>query len=250
MPAGQPNKAGIVARMGACLGARTAPWHTALAQRCARMPGELWQRPTPRSLATLIESDAGYQQAWASPEKPNARLHILRALERMNPLPLGLHESQVPHWPNSATLARGLNITTAGLWRLTRCANWQRRSPLGSQHYRYRLHPKRNSGWRLLEVPEPYLLQLQRRVLHELLDRVAPHEAACGYVRGRSVLDHARAHVGRPLILKFDLRDFFACVRASRVHALFTTLGYPDSVARELTALCTTATPEARSSIV
>jgi RNA-directed DNA polymerase len=33
-------------------------------------------------------------------------------------------------------------------------------------------------------------------------------------------------------------------VRASRVHALFATLGYSESVARELTALCTTATPE------
>ncbi|MEY4563840.1 MAG: hypothetical protein RLZZ618_3117, partial [Pseudomonadota bacterium] len=30
----------------------------------------------------------------------------------------------------------------------------------------------------------------------------------------------------------------------SRVHALFTALGYPDTVATELTALCTTATPE------
>jgi hypothetical protein len=47
------------------------------------------------------------------------------------------------------------------------------------------------------------------------------------------------------VVLKFDLQDFFTSVRASRVHALFTTLGYADSVARELTALCTTATPEA-----
>ena len=46
------------------------------------------------------------------------------------------------------------------------------------------------------------------------------------------------------MVLKFDLQDFFTSVRASRVHALFETLGYAQTVARELTALCTTATPE------
>jgi hypothetical protein len=45
-------------------------------------------------------------------------------------------------------------------------------------------------------------------------------------------------------IAPYDLQDFFTSVRASRVHALFETLGYAETVARELTALCTTATPE------
>jgi RNA-directed DNA polymerase len=162
----------------------------------------------------------------------------------MQPLPLGLHECRIPQWANSAELARGLQISSAGLWRLTRSVSWQRRSPLVDQHYRYRMLPKRSGGWRLLEVPEPYLVHLQRRVLHDLLDHVTPHEAACGYTQGRSLLDHVRAHMSQPMILKFDLRDFFASVRASRVHALFATLGYPEAVARELTALCTTATPE------
>ena len=93
-------------------------------------------------------------------------------------------------------------------------------------------------------MPHPYLKALQRRLLEGLLDCIPPHEAACGYVRDRSVLDHARAHAGQDVVLRFDLREFFASVRASRVHALFATLGYPADVARELTALCTVATPE------
>jgi RNA-directed DNA polymerase len=242
--AGRPDAAGIAARVRACLAAPVAPWQVALAERCARMPGELWRRQTARSLASLIERDPGFLQAWASAHRPQARRYILRVLTRMNPLPLGLHDTHVPSWPNAAELARSLRITIGGLWRLTRSAGWQRRAPLAQQHYRYQLLPKRSGEWRLLEVPEPYLMQLQRRVLHGLLDNVAPHEAAAGYTRGRSVIDHARAHAGRPVVLKFDLRDFFTHVRASRVHALFVTLGYPETVARELTALCTTATPE------
>ena len=79
--------------------------------------------------------------------------------------------------------------------------------------------------------------------LDDLLAHVPPHEAACAYVRGRSVVDHARAHAGQAVLLKFDLQDFFATVRASRVHACFVELGYPRPVARQLMALCTTATP-------
>jgi RNA-directed DNA polymerase len=130
------------------------------------------------------------------------------------------------------------------MWRLTRACGWQRRAHLGDQHDRYTLLAKRSGGWRLLEVPHPYLMPLQRRLLDDLLDRIPPHEAACGYTRERSVVDHARTHAGQAVVLKFDLQDFFACVRASRVHALFETLGYADTVARALTALCTTATPE------
>jgi hypothetical protein len=116
--------------------------------------------------------------------------------------------------------------------------------PLGEQHYRYRLLPKRSGGWRLLEVPAPWLQAVQRRLLDALLNRVPPHEAACGYAPGRSLIQHLRCHAGQAVLLKFDLQDFYTTVRAARVQALFTTLGYPEVVARELTALCTTATPE------
>jgi RNA-directed DNA polymerase len=149
-----------------------------------------------------------------------------------------------PLWPSVGTLADGLGVSVPGLWRLTRSASWQRQAPLVDQHYRYELLPKRTGGWRLLEVPHPWLRSLQRHVLDDLLAHVPPHEAACAYVRGRSVADHARAHVGQAVLLKFDLQDFFATVRASRVHATFVELGYSRTVARELMALCTTATPE------
>ena len=162
----------------------------------------------------------------------------------MQPLPLGLDRCKVPYWPHTAALGQWLGVSDAGMWRLTRASSWQRRTHLGEQHYRYHLLAKRSSGWRLLEVPHPYLMPLQRQVLDDLIDRIPPHEAACGYTRKRSVVDPARAHAGQAVVLKFDLQDFFTSVWASRVHALFETLGYPETVARELTALCTTATPE------
>ena len=149
-----------------------------------------------------------------------------------------------PHWPSVGALAEGLGVPVEGLWRLTRSRPWQRKATLADQHYRCELLPKRTGGWRLLEVPHPYLRELQRKVLDACLAHVPAHEAACAYVRGRSVVDHAWAHAGQAVLLKFDLQDFFATVRASRVHATFAALGFPPAVARALAALCTTATPE------
>lgn len=243
MLAGRPSVGGLVARMRACLG-DDAAWCLPLAERCARLPGEHWRRLTPRALAGWIERDAGYQRAWSAERRPGVRRYILRERVGMNPLPVGLEHCQVPCWPHAAALARWLGVPDAGMWRLTRASAWQRRTRLVDQHYRYQLLAKRRGGWRLLEVPHPYLMSLQRRLLDDLLDHIPPHEAACGYARERSVVDHARTHAAQEVVLKFDLQDFFACVRASRVHALFATLGYAETVARELTALCTTATPE------
>ena len=180
----------------------------------------------------------------AADDVPQPRIYTLPEAGELRPLPLGLENCIRPDWRHSAALAQWLNISNGALWRLTRPSAWQRRQALGEQHYRSHLLAKRTGGWRLLEEPHGYLMSLQRRLLNDLLARIPAHEAACGYVRERSVLDHARAHAGQAVVLKFDLQDFFACVRASRVHALFATLGYSETVARELASLCTVATPE------
>ena len=46
----------------------------------------------------------------------------------------------------------------------------------------------------------------------------------------------ARTVQGQPVVLAFDLQEFFASVRASRVHALFETLGVlaPEHLAQEV----------------
>ena len=196
-------------------------------------------------LATRLQRSAVFAGALdAAPRHPVIHGWFMTRATTLAPPPKALRDVARPMWPGVGRLAEGLGVSAPGLWRLTHSASWQRQAPLGEQHYRYELLPKRAGGWRLLEVPHPYLRALQRRVLDELLAQVPPHEAACAYVRGRSVVDHARAHAGQAVLLKFDLQDFFATVRASRVHASFVALGYSAAVARELTALCTTATPE------
>jgi hypothetical protein len=111
------------------------------------------------------------------------------------------------------------------------------------RHYDYRWLQKPSGGARLIEAPKSRLREIQRRILHEILDRVPSHDAAHGCVGGRSALTNARLHAGRAMVLRLDLTDFFASIRVARVHALFATLGYPAETARYLTGLTTHCAP-------
>jgi hypothetical protein len=96
---------------------------------------------------------------------------------------------------------------------------------------------------RLIEAPKRKLKSLQRSILCEILDRVPPHLACCGFRQGSSILDYVAPHIGKCSVLKMDLRDFFPSITFKRVYAVYASLGFPHSIAQLLTKLSTTATP-------
>lgn len=112
------------------------------------------------------------------------------------------------------------------------------------QHYRYVFAAKRAGPPRLIEQPKPQLMAVQRRILREILDLVPAHPAAHGFIKGRSALSGAAVHAGERVVVCFDIAGFFPSVLPRRVHGIFRSLGYPWAVARLLTGLCTTSTPE------
>lgn len=111
------------------------------------------------------------------------------------------------------------------------------------RNYRYRWVARRSGLPRLIEAPKGRLKEIQRWILREILSQVPAHDAAHGFIGGRSVRTHATVHARQRIVLRLDLRDFFATVTASRVFGVFRTLGYDRSVAHTLTALCTNAIP-------
>jgi RNA-directed DNA polymerase len=103
--------------------------------------------------------------------------------------------------------------------------------------------PRRNGPPRLIEAPKARLKEIQRWLLRAILDHVPAHDAAHGFVRGRSVAGHARLHAGQGAVLRLDLKDFFASIAAARVYGIFRTMGYQPRVAHVLTGLCTNTVP-------
>jgi hypothetical protein len=235
------------ARVAATLGA-DAPWLKPLAEALGNRSQATWRRTDLPTLAKAIHEMPEFDAAFEQDEEPRVRRIILRPAE-MFPRPMGLDHFALPNIPTLADLAQWLELDADRLAWLTSPAQ-AFRAPTDSSaqpasHYRYQLQPKRLGGLRLLEIPKADLKRAQRRILDDLLQHVPVHEAAHGFVPGRSVASHAAAHAGKEVVIGFDLRDFFPAVRASRVHATWRTLGYPEGVARALTALCTHRTDAA-----
>jgi len=105
--------------------------------------------------------------------------------------------------------------------------------------YREARIPKRRGGHRILQVPDPGTMDLQRRILRRLLGRLRSHDAAYGFERGRSIAHNAAQHCGRAIVLRFDAVDFFPATRAARVERMFLRLGWNREAAALLTRLVT-----------
>jgi hypothetical protein len=86
--------------------------------------------------------------------------------------------------------------------------------------------PKRDGSERTICAPTKQLRWVQRQILEKILDKVPAHDAAHGFVRGRSTVTNAGLHRGAAIILKFDLTDFFPTIHYYRVLGLFASLGY------------------------
>ncbi|MEM9658236.1 MAG: reverse transcriptase family protein [Planctomycetota bacterium] len=198
-------------------------------------------RPRQYSLAAFILRDAGFARAC---DRHNLRLkNVVRDAPQMRPAPPSADWS-TPAICTAGQLAARLGIRVGELeWFADlRCLESKRRR--GSlRHYHYRRLSKRFGSDRMIESPKPRLKEIQRTLLKAVLHRVPAHESAHGFVHGRSIRTFAAPHVGRRVVLRVDLQDFFPSISAAQVVALFRTVGYPEGVARLLTGLCTNATP-------
>lgn len=98
---------------------------------------------------------------------------------------------------------------------------------------------KLSGGTRRILAPEASFKDLQRRVLRRILGGLSAHDAAHGFERGRSIVTHARHHVGKALVVRLDLRDFFPSTAEKRVKRYFRRIGWGGKAATLLTGWCT-----------
>jgi hypothetical protein len=237
------------------------PWSVdGLAEHGSRACGkrERWIRPVARrvlaafparptgaatdDLIRFLNSDEGLAHGARLTEQPHEIFWVAPAM-----IPAAGRPAlwDVPALATEGALAGWLGLTPAELDWFADCRGREADVSAGPlRHYTYQWQPKRTGKkWRLLEMPKPRLKALQRRLLGGLLDHVPPHDAAHGYRRNRSIASYVAPHVEQAIVLRFDLHDFFPSIRSGRIRALFRTAGYPTTVARLLTGLCTNVVP-------
>lgn len=99
--------------------------------------------------------------------------------------------------------------------------------------------PKKSGGKRDIEAPCDRLKKIQRWIKDEIIDSFSPSEYATGFRKGISIVDNAKPHIGKELVINFDIKDFFPSVTYAEVLRLFVYMGYRLDVAHLLTKLCT-----------
>ncbi|QQR43014.1 RNA-directed DNA polymerase [Myxococcus xanthus] len=230
---------GLVERGTEVVGGR-APWVSSL----ARSAMIFFPRPPHARMELLGDLLASRPAFMRGCTDPSARARIVRWITsepRMARQPW-----PVPSLSTQAELAAWLGVTGAQLDWLADVPGIERTSSPGRwRRYRYTWIPKRSGGERLLERPGLDLLLVQRKLLHGILDHIPPHDAAHGFVAGRSVLGFAEPHARQAVVVRVDIEDFFFAVRPARIWAVFRTAGYPDGVVSALAGLCTNRTPSA-----
>jgi RNA-directed DNA polymerase len=245
MLAGPAEPDSIVERMTRSLGGRTE-WMVGLARKVVKRFGLRWDSVDRKEVSMVVAGTPGFVAAWRSDMRP-VIVQVLRRAPVQRLPPPRLREVALPQVPTLGDLASWLEVEATDLEWFADCWRVMPQSagtPL--HHYSYKAIEKRDGRCRLIEVPKSRLRGVQRRILHGLLERVPPHECVHGFRKGRNTVTYAAPHAGKAVVVRFDLADFFASVHAPRVHALIRTLGYPQEVARALTALCTNRVPSAR----
>lgn len=104
--------------------------------------------------------------------------------------------------------------------------------------YRQFSIPKRSGGLREINAPYPSLKYVQTWINENVLSKVPVHGCAHGFVNKKSIVTNVRPHVGKPYLLKIDLKDFFPTISINLVIQVFRKLGYTPVVSFYLASLC------------
>jgi RNA-directed DNA polymerase len=158
-----------------------------------------------------------------------------------NVMDLAIDEAQLqryglPVWKTEADVAAALSLSLGQLRHLS-----QHRHRETAPHYVAFAIPKRSGGERLIFAPKRRLKAVLRTLDRLLVSKLPRSEQAHGFVRGRSVATNAAPHVGKAVVLHFDIKDCFPTIHFGRVRGLLIALGYSYPVAATLAVLMTEA---------
>ncbi|MBI0426453.1 reverse transcriptase family protein [Psychrobacter sp. NG27] len=147
-----------------------------------------------------------------------------------------LIENKLPILNKHTELADAVNLTVPQLKGL--CYQKDVATNLAYSHFTI---AKRNGSPRQIWSPIPRLKFVQRWILNQVLNNLTTHDAAHGFVRGKSIVTNAAVHSNSELLIKLDVKDFFPSVSWRRVKGVFRHAGYQEQISTLLALLCTEA---------
>jgi retron-type reverse transcriptase len=154
-----------------------------------------------------------------------------------------LVKSGLPELMTLSDIASAMNLTTEDLVWLC-----YERSTTETDHYTRFEIPKRSGGSRLISSPKPKMRTAQSWINLNILEKLTPSKYCYAFRPKISIVDNARQHLGKGVIVKLDVKDFFPSITFNRIRGYFEFLGYNPGVATVFGLLCTDA-PRVRITI-
>ena len=129
-----------------------------------------------------------------------------------------------------SSLVKDLGVSAKALYSLSNQKH---------QHYRTVKLPKENGEFRELCVPDDFLKAVQSKIAKNLLVHEEISPFATAYRSGGSTLRNASPHVGKSMVMKLDIRQFFDhCIYPVVKEKAFPAEKYSESNRVLLTLLC------------
>ncbi len=200
-------------------------------------------RPRQRDILQFLDEDPGIRRAWGEHSSELSIEQYLNEPQQMQPV-AAAESWDLPAIESAGALAEWLLLYPSELdWFADLEGLGYKTKRPRLRHYHYRALAKGSGAIRLIEAPKPTLKELQRKILAEILNRIPAHPAVHGFRRGRSIKTYVSPHIGKRVVLKMDLQDFFPSITGARIQTVFRTMGYPEPVADLLGGICTNAVP-------
>ncbi len=99
---------------------------------------------------------------------------------------------------------------------------------------------KGNGKVRWITAPNDDLKSMQTDFLRDVLYAKMPHSCATGFVPGLSIVDNAKRHVNKRLVLNIDIKDFFGSIKSKSVQSVLKEhYGLSGSYLDDKVSMCT-----------
>ena len=148
-------------------------------------------------------------------------------------------QRQTPQAPPIFSLRHLAHLTNTDYVQLRRVTSRDHDEPYRSFRILKRPLPGEPARYRIITVPSPWLMRLQRWITQTILIHRAPHEASTAFSPGSSLMAATTPHCGANWLIKIDLKNFFETITEAQVYRVFEAIGYQPLVALELARLTT-----------
>ena len=99
---------------------------------------------------------------------------------------------------------------------------------------------KSNGSFRKIYEPNSTLKYIQRKILKNILENKKVSKYATAYQKGKSLKENAQIHIGKKIILKLDIKNYFDSISFYSIYNnCFPIEYFPKGIGMLLTYLCT-----------